>query len=121
MSKRIFGKELTETDVGKRLAIPISSLKSLPGFEGKHFLDLKVKYKSMEEPLEFRCSIRKKGIHPKPVFDKGWLEFVHCNDIKVGNWVCFLQEGGHGDTAKFKIEVKRKIVLLGQVIWAHVP
>ncbi|EEF31711.1 conserved hypothetical protein [Ricinus communis] len=51
---------------------------------------------------------RKNGIHPKPVSDKGWLELVRGNDIRIGDYVSLLQ-GGHGDIAELKIEVKRRL------------
>ena len=118
VSKLIFHKEkLSETDIGARLAIPTRCLKDLPAFEeGKHFLCLKVNYKSMKKPSVFRCSKRQKGLYPKPVFDNGWVQFIRENDIRVGDSVSLLQEG-----ADFKIEVKRKIILHGKVIKAPVP
>ncbi|GAV66174.1 B3 domain-containing protein [Cephalotus follicularis] len=108
----IFDKELSKTDTKKRLAIPTNCLMHLPGFKASHAVNLLVKDRN-GHVSKIRCSIRKKG-YPKPVFTAGWIEFVHRFKLRVGDRIIF-----YGDKDEsYKIEVKRKITILGKHIWA---
>ncbi|KAJ9174676.1 hypothetical protein P3X46_013295 [Hevea brasiliensis] len=114
-------KKLTRTDVANRLALPTHFFKRLllPRFVGtSHFVDLKVKYKNQK--LDFRCTKRKKGEYYKPELTKGWLDFVRRERLKVGDKISLLQEEDHDAGTQFKIQVQKKIRLLGEDIWTDV-
>ncbi|KDP42410.1 hypothetical protein JCGZ_00207 [Jatropha curcas] len=83
--------------------------------------DLKVKdIKGELWKFRFKC---RKGIYQKPVLSKGWLQFVHNKDLRVGDKVVFYkkEEEAAKGVFHYKIEVKRKILrLMGQDIWVDV-
>ncbi|KAF9671128.1 hypothetical protein SADUNF_Sadunf12G0015300 [Salix dunnii] len=82
-----FSKQLTNTDIKKRLSLPTKFFKSLPSFNGGHA----VSFEAMDEDgfvWTFQCSTRQEG-HPKPVLSKGWLAFVRNKKLKVGDTIKF--------------------------------
>ncbi|XVF45866.1 hypothetical protein PTKIN_Ptkin02bG0241800 [Pterospermum kingtungense] len=115
----LFIKTLTQTDIHKRFAIPTNSLMHFPGFRGRYSVDFNVKDKS-HRLWTFRCSIRKRS-YRKPVFSSGWLEFIRLNNLRIGDKITVRKE--HSDVigvGQYKIEVRRKITLLGKDVWADV-
>ncbi|XVF45868.1 hypothetical protein PTKIN_Ptkin02bG0242000 [Pterospermum kingtungense] len=113
-----FIKTLTQTDIHKRLAIPTDSLKHFPGFKGRHSVDFNVKDKS-HRLWTFRCSIRKRS-YAKPVFSSGWLEFIRHKNLRIGDKIIVHKEEKDVNGVQYKIEVQRKITLLGKDFWADV-
>ncbi|KAK8613794.1 hypothetical protein V6N13_101550 [Hibiscus sabdariffa] len=82
-STNMFSKLLTETDIKKRLAIPVKTLSSLPAFNGSHAIKIHLLYGTRMWPID--CSVRKKG-YKKPVFSGGlWRDFVIGNKLNVGD------------------------------------
>ncbi|KAK6282656.1 hypothetical protein POUND7_016481 [Theobroma cacao] len=125
----MFSKLLTKTDVEKSLVIPTSSLDILP-LEG-HLFYINV-IDNTGKAWTFPCFIQQtEGIESSQnndeikgpsVISVGWLKFLHNKDVRVGDTV-FLYQISLDDNCtgtQFRIEVKRKIRLLGQDIWAAV-
>ncbi|KAI9156850.1 hypothetical protein LWI28_013111 [Acer negundo] len=116
----LFSKIVTDIDVTRSLSIPTSSLGSIP-FEEGHFTDMNV-YDDCGRFWVFRCSIQQMGSEDR-VLSVNWIEFVRHKNVRVDDKVIFLEETCINDPttgAKIKIEVKRKIRLYGQDIWADV-
>ncbi|OMO50116.1 hypothetical protein CCACVL1_30619 [Corchorus capsularis] len=118
----LFRKQLSKTDVEKRLAIPTSSLQAFNlngacsvGFEAEDMLSGRI--------WQFHCTTRTKGFYSKPVISKGWVQFVKFKQLRVGDRVAFYKLNQHEHEAQlvpYKIEVERKIELLGKLVWAKV-
>ncbi|KAF9671121.1 hypothetical protein SADUNF_Sadunf12G0014600 [Salix dunnii] len=110
-----FAKVLSKTDIQKRLSVPSKYLSSLPSFKG----DRAVEFQATDESgcdWAFKCSIRNKG-HPKPVLTKGWLAFVACKDLKVGDRVTFykMKNKRGASTHVCKVRVAKQIKIFGSV------
>ncbi|KAG5248522.1 hypothetical protein OIU76_004800 [Salix suchowensis] len=114
----IFSKELTDTDVRVRFSFPTHCLEHLD-FAGNTSVDLRVK-DSCGELRVIRCLKRKNGEYDKPVLSKGWLKFVADYGLGVGDKAVLLREDDHGLGSQFRIEARRKIVLLGREAWGEV-
>ncbi|XVF68229.1 hypothetical protein PTKIN_Ptkin10aG0188400 [Pterospermum kingtungense] len=82
VTKKIFSKSLTDTDIKKRLSIPAKILSSLPDFDGNHAFKIDLMYGTSKWPIV--CSIRKNG-YKKPVFSGGWRDFIVRNNFNVGD------------------------------------
>ncbi|XVE94172.1 hypothetical protein REPUB_Repub01dG0259000 [Reevesia pubescens] len=78
----IFSKLLNYTDINKRLAIPEEALPAFSDFSGSHAVIIHLRFGTTEWPIV--CSIRKKG-YKKPVFSRGWRNFVIHNNFNVGD------------------------------------
>ncbi|XVE49117.1 hypothetical protein DITRI_Ditri01bG0056500 [Diplodiscus trichospermus] len=110
-------KILTPTDVGVRLSFPTATMrKQFRLEEGTQSLDFQVR-DNHRKVWTFRLYTRKKDSHPKPVLTKGWIDFVKCKDLRVGDKVIFLV---HESGDELEIRVKRSIKLLGQEHWADI-
>ncbi|MFQ6661309.1 hypothetical protein Gotur_029512 [Gossypium turneri] len=111
IEKLQFSKILTKTDIGKRLSVPSKKKRCFLNFDGRHQVDVKVKDDNGKDWL-FGCSIRRgRDNYPKPVLSKGWLQFVRCWKLAVGdtvivNWV--MEKDGKGN---YRIKVIRRGVL----------
>ncbi|XVF01175.1 hypothetical protein REPUB_Repub04eG0065800 [Reevesia pubescens] len=110
---KLFSKLLSQTDIRKRLSIPMKSFVSFPRFKVGHALDLQVKDESGSLWL-FRFSIRKKH-YLKPVFSKGWCKFVQSKNLQVGDKVKFYKEKDEASGAQFKIKAKKPVKIFGVV------
>ncbi|OMO75189.1 hypothetical protein CCACVL1_16286 [Corchorus capsularis] len=84
--RKILSKLLSETDIKKRLAIPVKILPALPEFNGRHAVKFQVMYGNGTRMWPIVCSVRKHGGYKKPVISVGWRNFVICNGLedKVG-------------------------------------
>ncbi|CAK7357055.1 unnamed protein product [Dovyalis caffra] len=114
----VFSKELKDTDLRVRFSFPTSSLRHLD-FGGNNFVDLYVKDSSGELRV-IRCR-KRDGEYDKPVLSKGWLQFVSDYDLRVADKVVLLREDDPHLGSQFRIEAKRKIILLGEETWGDVP
>ncbi|XP_021286331.1 uncharacterized protein LOC110418041 [Herrania umbratica] len=118
----MISKLLTNTDIEKSLLVPASSLSVLP-FEEGHFFYINVIDK-IGEGWSFPCFIQQSEGIESSVVSVGWLKFLCDRDVRVGDMVFLHQESMDDDSkgtgAQLKIEVKRKIRLLGEDIWAAV-
>ncbi|XVE49122.1 hypothetical protein DITRI_Ditri01bG0057000 [Diplodiscus trichospermus] len=124
----MFSKVLTKSDVEKSLLIPTCSFNVLP-FEEGHFFYMNV-VDNTGNAWTFPCFIQQIGgdDHQQSTGSSdisiGWLKFARKIDAKVGDVVFLhrksLDHNSTGKTPQFRIEVKRKIRLLGQDIWADV-
>ncbi|XWS54860.1 hypothetical protein CRYUN_Cryun10bG0125800 [Craigia yunnanensis] len=113
----LFSKLLTQTDIERRLSVPNQVLHLFPILDGDHrYADLQVKDNS-GGLWTFRC-IWRDGIYAKPVFSKGWLEFVYAKSLKIYDKVVLYKEKDVEAAVPYRIEVTRKIMrLMGQDIW----
>ncbi|KAG8501997.1 hypothetical protein CXB51_002124 [Gossypium anomalum] len=117
----IFSKLLTQTDIERRLSVPTCILYLFPYITTDHrCFDLQVK-DTGDVVWSFRC-IRRDGVYAKPVFSKGWLEFVYAKGLQAYDKIVVYKEKGvvEGDVP-YRIEVKRKILrLMGEDIWIEI-
>ncbi|XVF67659.1 hypothetical protein PTKIN_Ptkin10aG0139200 [Pterospermum kingtungense] len=123
-------KVLTKSDIEKSLLISAACCfdsNILPLEEG-HFYDINV-IDNTGKAWSFPCFIQQisEGMHMEPpVLSVGWLKFVCDKDVRVGDMVFLHQKyamDDHDDDStckQLKIEVKRKIRLMGEDIWAAV-
>ncbi|TXG53777.1 hypothetical protein EZV62_019033 [Acer yangbiense] len=120
MAPLIFSKIVTEIDITRSLSIPTSSLGLIPLEEG-HSVDMHV-YDSCGRLWIFRSSILQQSTGCEGlVLSVNWLEFVSHKNVKVDDEVIFIEEiimNGPGVGARLYIQVRRKIRLFGQDIWA---
>ncbi|OMO76008.1 hypothetical protein COLO4_25716 [Corchorus olitorius] len=118
--KLLFTKQLSKTDVEKRLAIPTSSLRAFNlnvdacsvGFEAEDMKSGRI--------WQFQCTTRTKGFYSKPVISKGWVQFVKFKQLRVGDRVAVYKLNQNEAQVPYKIEVERKLKLLGKLVWAKV-
>ncbi|KAJ6294876.1 hypothetical protein OIU76_022873 [Salix suchowensis] len=112
-----YSKLLRETDIKKRFSMPTGFLSSLPSFNGGHAVDFQAVDGSTGRVWPFRCSVRKKGRHPKPVISRGWRAFVDSKGLKVGDKVRFhkkINEAGANNHA-YEIRAEKEIKIFGAV------
>ncbi|MBA0730361.1 hypothetical protein Golax_004526 [Gossypium laxum] len=94
---KMFSKLLTETDIKKRLAIPVKILPSLPGFNGSHAVRI----------WPIVCTVRKQG-YKKPVFSGGlWRNFVICNSFNVGDRITMFKVQYEDGSCLYRVEVEK--------------
>ncbi|KAF5743794.1 hypothetical protein HS088_TW08G00382 [Tripterygium wilfordii] len=119
----LFEKILSETDTNKRLSIPTRCLAYFTGSvldQEAYAVELKVKDHQMGYVHTFYCTTRKRG-YKKPVFSKGWVNYVRQRNLRVGDKVVFRREGDGEGGFVYKIEAKRRLRLMGQLYWSTVP
>ncbi|KAH1040552.1 hypothetical protein J1N35_042295 [Gossypium stocksii] len=111
IEKLIFIKKLTKTDIEKRLSVPSKKKRCFLNFHGRHKVAVTVKDDNAKDWL-FGCSIRReKDAYPKPVLSKGWLQFVRCWKLAIGDTVIVkrvMEKDGKGN---YRIKVIRTGVL----------
>ncbi|EOY17791.1 Uncharacterized protein TCM_042510 [Theobroma cacao] len=112
----LFSKTLTATDVQKRLSIPFTCLKDFE-FHGSNSAHLRVEDQN-GSIWPFALSTRKKG-YPKPIFSKGWLQFVRCSHLCEGDRVEFYKDTKANGL--YRIQVQRCIKLFGKKCWVTPP
>ncbi|MBA0785647.1 hypothetical protein Gotri_024984 [Gossypium trilobum] len=85
----IFFKELTDTDVKKRLVVP----KEYQDFFLPSYGRLPAKIKLMYDGKiwEVKCTVRTKG-YLRPVLTVGWKMFVVANELKVGDRITMYKD-----------------------------
>ncbi|KAI5592982.1 hypothetical protein BDE02_04G188600 [Populus trichocarpa] len=102
------------------MTIPMDSLSAFQIPEGKYSKEV-VAVDTDGHRWSFRCSMRRKDPHPKPVLSSGWIKFVKNRGLKEGDEVIF--SVAHNDGAEgpqFGIEARRKLTkLFGQDIWVN--
>ncbi|OMP01586.1 hypothetical protein COLO4_11744 [Corchorus olitorius] len=89
---------------------------SFPRFkDGRNALELQVKDANSGSLWLFRVSVRKNN-YLKPVFSKGWCNFVQSKNLKAGDKVKFYkEEDDQGSGAQFKIKAKKAVKIFGVV------
>ncbi|KAF7803605.1 B3 domain-containing transcription factor NGA4-like [Senna tora] len=96
MSRLIFRKRLTKTDVNHRLSYPSEKLAHLPPFpEGGNWVDLLVRVGPDHSPRVLRCRTRRIGAYRKPVIEGGWTQVVEEKELKEGDWLLFYKHTNH--------------------------
>ncbi|KAJ0094029.1 hypothetical protein Patl1_27065 [Pistacia atlantica] len=110
----IFSKFLTEMDVTRSLVIPTNFM-GLIDFEKGRVMDMHV---HDDAGLDVYLLVQQNGI-VGDVLCVDWIEFVQHKNVKVKDKVIFVMED-EAMGGRMKIEVKRKIRLFGQDIWADV-
>ncbi|XVF67664.1 hypothetical protein PTKIN_Ptkin10aG0139800 [Pterospermum kingtungense] len=110
-------KILTSTDVKRRLSFSTAAMREhFRPEEGTRSLDFQV-MDNKSRVWTFRLYTSKKEGPTKPVLTKGWLDFVRCKKLRLGDKVIFLvYENGDG----IRIRVQRTIRLLGQEHWVDI-
>ena len=115
----LVNKQLKPTDIQHRFSFPTRALHYID-FAGEFSVDLRVKDSSGELRV-IGCSKRSHGGHPKPELTRGWRQYVHDYDLRVGDRVVLLAEEDHRLGSQFRIEAKRRIILFGQEVWGDLP
>ncbi|TYJ40830.1 hypothetical protein E1A91_A04G168600v1 [Gossypium mustelinum] len=111
IEKPVFIKRLTKTDIEKRLSVPSKKKRCFLNFHGRHKVDVKVKDDNAKDWL-FGCSIRReKDAYPKPVLSKGWLQFVRCWKLAIGDIVIVNRVMEKDGKENYRIKVIRTGVL----------
>uniref|UniRef100_A0A6N2M906 TF-B3 domain-containing protein n=1 Tax=Salix viminalis TaxID=40686 RepID=A0A6N2M906_SALVM len=119
MTKRLFDKTLSKTDVEYRMVIPMDSLPRFRIPEGEFSKKVDV-FDNNCCRWSFRCSKRKNDPHPKPVLSAGWIKFVKEKGLKEGDQVIFSvsdRDGAEdfndlvGDSTKADGELRVKIMI----------
>lgn len=109
--EQLFIKNLTKTDIEKRLSVPSKKKRCFLNFRGQHKVEFKVTDDNGKDWL-FSCSIRsKKAGYPKPVLSKGWIQFVRCWKLAIDDTVIvnrMMEKDGKGS---YRIKVIRRGVL----------
>ncbi|TYH26220.1 hypothetical protein ES288_A03G233300v1 [Gossypium darwinii] len=106
----MISKQLTKSDIEKSLLMPTDSLVPfrVTAVDGTG------------KTWDFPCIVEQS----EGIVSVGWLRFLSGKDVRAGDTVFLLRkpvDDGGGDltaSAKLKIEVKRKIRLMGEDIWA---
>ncbi|KAL4348016.1 hypothetical protein GQ457_17G001610 [Hibiscus cannabinus] len=115
----VFVKTLTQTDITKRLSVPTKKKICFLDFGGQHNVGFKA-MDSKGKVWPFSCSKRKAKGYPKPVLSKGWLPFVRCWELEIGDKVILYRQtmdrAGMGD---YLIDVIRKEPLPLTLIQNH--
>ncbi|XWS62842.1 hypothetical protein CRYUN_Cryun06bG0045200 [Craigia yunnanensis] len=121
----MLSKLLTKSDIEKNLLIPTCPSNLLP-FEESHFFYMNV-VDNTGNAWTFPCFIQHMSddnqSKESSVISIGWLKFACKKDVRVGDMVFLHRKSLDDDNStgtEFRIEVKRKIRLLGQDIWAAV-
>ncbi|KAG5229578.1 AP2/ERF and B3 domain-containing protein [Salix suchowensis] len=108
-------KLLRETDIKERFSMPTGFLSYLPSLNGGHAVDFEAVDGSTGRVWPFRCSVRKKGRHPKPVISRGWRAFVNSKGLQVGDKVRLykkINEAGANNHA-YEIRAEKEIKIFG--------
>ncbi|KAE8703142.1 Detected protein of unknown function [Hibiscus syriacus] len=113
----IFSKLLTQTDIERRLSVPTRILYFLPFMDGRRYADLRVKDVG-GHLWTFRC-IWRDGEYAKPVFSKGWLEFVYAKNLRMYDKVeLYVEKDVDEADVAYRIVVRRNVLrLMGRDIW----
>ncbi|KAJ6309164.1 hypothetical protein OIU76_018703 [Salix suchowensis] len=118
MTKRLFKKTLSKTDVSYRMPIPMDSLSAFRIPEGEFskkvdVLDINCRRWS------FRCSTRKNDPRRKPVLSSGWIQYAKEKRLKEGDQVIFSVSDKDGDEGlEFEIQARKRLRLFGQEFWS---
>ena len=118
MTKRLFEKTLSKTDVEYRMVIPMDSLPAFRIPEGEFSKKVDV-FDNNCCRWSFRCSTRKNDPHPKPVLSSGWIKFVKKKGLKEGDQVIVSvsdKDGAEG--LQFGIQARKRVKLFGQELWS---
>ena len=116
----LISKFATKADVESRLSFPTCSLGLLPFEEGQS-MNMSL-YDKCGCQWIFACTIQQNDSIGQ-VLSMDWMEFVRHKDVRENDKVIILEEEiikNHIIGTRMKIEVKRKIRLFGQDIWADV-
>lgn len=115
----VFSKELTKTDVMKRMSIPTNKLPHLPQFQGAcHAVVLEVE-DERGQVWNMRCSIRKRK-YLKPVISSSWVAFARSKNLGIGDKIFFYRglndEDGPSGSVKYKIKVQKATKVFGAIV-----
>ncbi|KAJ6991003.1 hypothetical protein NC653_019281 [Populus alba x Populus x berolinensis] len=112
----VFSKELTKTDVRKRMSIPTKKLPHLPQFQaGAVVLEVE---DERGQVWNMRCSIRKQK-YLKPVISSSWVAFARSKNLGIGDKIFFYRELNDEDGpsgAKYKIKVQKATKVFGAIV-----
>ncbi|KAJ6937762.1 hypothetical protein NC652_012151 [Populus alba x Populus x berolinensis] len=115
----VFSKFLTADDIENGLCIPGCSLDPLPFEEGQS-MNMHVQDGNGQEWI-FSCTIRRNQSMGH-FLSVGWNKFVRERDLRVDDKVTIHEEAMKNQATGtcIKVEVKRKIRLFGEDVWAAV-
>ncbi|KAH1040551.1 hypothetical protein J1N35_042294 [Gossypium stocksii] len=105
--KQLLMKRLSRTDIKVRLSIPTKKNRCFLNFRNGHKVEFKVKDDNGKDWV-FCCSIRKKKGYRKPVLSKGWLPFVRCWKLEIGDEVRVYRKMGRYRKGYYRIEVIKR-------------
>ncbi|XWS67491.1 hypothetical protein CRYUN_Cryun04dG0011200 [Craigia yunnanensis] len=111
----VFSKILTKTDIEKRLSVPTVKKKCFLNFRDQH----KEEFKAIDmngKVWLFLCSTRKTKGYPKPVLSKGWLLFVRCWKLAIGDKVILHRKQDKAGKGHYIIEVIKRATQRSSVL-----
>ncbi|KAI9186619.1 hypothetical protein LWI28_019125 [Acer negundo] len=102
----LFSKELSETDVSHRLAIPSGKLDQIAPLSLGEEVSIAV-IDATGHQWSFRLSTRKEGKYLKPVISGNqWRRFVTERNLRKGDKINFYQETIENNEERFRIEIE---------------
>ncbi|MBA0631157.1 hypothetical protein Godav_003176 [Gossypium davidsonii] len=107
IEKPLFMKILSRTDIKVRLSVPTKKKRCFLNFQNRHKAEFKVKDDNGKDWV-FCCSIRKKKGYRKPVLSKGWLPFVRCWKLEIGDGVRVYRMMDKDGKEYYRIEVIKR-------------
>ncbi|XVF68249.1 hypothetical protein PTKIN_Ptkin10aG0190100 [Pterospermum kingtungense] len=114
LSVKIVSKNLSITDVEKRLTIPSKSLHCFPSLRDKHMVEFQARDEG-GHVWTFAIYCRKMNSLSKPVLTKGWREFVRSKELRVGDRVTFYMDKEEAGAVKYRVEVEKAVKIFGAV------
>ncbi|GMJ05295.1 hypothetical protein HRI_004198700 [Hibiscus trionum] len=111
-----FEKQLTEVDVKKQVAIPTSFVQHLPDHDGGYTMSLPVCDVS-GKVWEFGYYRRTRDGYAKPVFQKGWRDFVRGKGLSPGDKIIFrVERNGVDGAPMYTVAAQKRIRLFGSAV-----
>ncbi|KAJ6359370.1 hypothetical protein OIU76_000992 [Salix suchowensis] len=111
-----FSKFLSETDVKRRLTVPMKFLKALPSFNGGHAVEFEAR-DERGKAWTFQCSTRRRGQYPKPVITRGWMAFINSKKLEMGDRVSFFKYKNRATAETFyEVRAEKAIKIFGAII-----
>ncbi|GKV22279.1 hypothetical protein SLEP1_g32161 [Rubroshorea leprosula] len=110
-----FVKELTTTDVGSMLVIPVPFMNNMPQIQGGHSIHITVSDAGGRE-WNFGYYVRANQ-NPRPVLRSGWCHYVREKGLRVGDRIIF--QCLEGFPLRYWIGARRRVTILGQEVWTN--
>ncbi|GKV22272.1 hypothetical protein SLEP1_g32154 [Rubroshorea leprosula] len=108
-----FVKELTRTDVGSMLVIPVSFMNNMPQVQGGHSINITVSNAGGTE-WNFGYYVRANQ-NPRPVLKSSWCHYVREKGLRVGDRIIFQRLECF--PVRYRIGARRRVTILGQEVW----
>ncbi|GLT81423.1 hypothetical protein SLA2020_528120 [Shorea laevis] len=109
-----FEKVLTETDINEMLVIPTHFMNNLPANDGGQTVNVTVDASGTQPTFGYYT---RRGKNPRPVFRKGWCNYVHNKGLRVGDKIIFECVNGF---PRYRIQAQRQMILFKEKMWGEI-